>query len=281
MNTCLTWLGCGDGEEQVRGNQDYKRISFYGQNSSITLQDICPRLVEGTLLAQVEDLKDEGNIHFNNREDELAMAKYNEAIGCFTFAAREGQVVDDVKTEVELFTVLLSNRSACYLRTFKWQEALEDANGVLFLRPEWSKGYTRRGDALYGLYQYDQALEAYNQAASLERVNNIIQSKILRCNVHLEHIEQGLEVYQLFPGRDICINRSIFSPINNLIWDNAAIPLRNLIHIIVNRATREAAIIDACWDIGGILDFAKRHDINIVACLISHYHTGKFDQVKS
>ncbi|KAF0897455.1 hypothetical protein E2562_037354 [Oryza meyeriana var. granulata] len=43
---------------------------------------------------------------------------------------------------------LYSNRSLCHLRSGRAQEALEDANACTRLRPEWTKGYYRKGSAL-------------------------------------------------------------------------------------------------------------------------------------
>ena len=47
--------------------------------------------------------------------------------------------------------VFFSNRSAAYANMERWKEALDDAQEVVGLKPEWVKGHTRRGAALHGL----------------------------------------------------------------------------------------------------------------------------------
>ncbi|TVU45708.1 hypothetical protein EJB05_05204, partial [Eragrostis curvula] len=57
--------------------------------------------------------------------------------------------------------VLYSNRSLCYLKMEQAQDALRDANACIRLRPEWAKGYYRKGAALMSLKEYKQACDAF------------------------------------------------------------------------------------------------------------------------
>ena len=61
-----------------------------------------------------------------------------------------------------------SNRSAAYAALHKWEEALEDANSAIKLKPDWAKAYTRKGLALYNLNRAEDALTAYKKAAALD-----------------------------------------------------------------------------------------------------------------
>jgi stress-induced-phosphoprotein 1 len=46
--------------------------------------------------------------------------------------------------------VLYSNRSGAYASLKDFSHALEDANKVTEIKPDWAKGWTRKGAALHG-----------------------------------------------------------------------------------------------------------------------------------
>mmetsp|Transcript_5922 Transcript_5922/g.10655 ORF Transcript_5922/g.10655 Transcript_5922/m.10655 type:complete len:570 (-) Transcript_5922:96-1805(-) len=72
--------------------------------------------------------------------------------------------------------VLYSNRSACKASLKQYQDALEDANKTVELKPDWSKGYSRVGAAYAGLKQFDSAIEAYNKGLELDPNNSALQN---------------------------------------------------------------------------------------------------------
>ena len=47
--------------------------------------------------------------------------------------------------------VLYSNRSGAYASTKDFQSALDDAEKTIEIKPEWAKGWGRKGSALHGL----------------------------------------------------------------------------------------------------------------------------------
>eukprot|EP00429_Kryptoperidinium_foliaceum_P015662 CAMPEP_0176036634 /NCGR_PEP_ID=MMETSP0120_2-20121206/18144_1 /TAXON_ID=160619 /ORGANISM="Kryptoperidinium foliaceum, Strain CCMP 1326" /LENGTH=620 /DNA_ID=CAMNT_0017370021 /DNA_START=51 /DNA_END=1909 /DNA_ORIENTATION=- len=63
--------------------------------------------------------------------------------------------------------VFFSNRSACYASLEKYAEALADGAECVRLKPEWPKGYTRKGLAEYFLQKYDDAIETYKAGLKL------------------------------------------------------------------------------------------------------------------
>jgi stress-induced-phosphoprotein 1 len=67
--------------------------------------------------------------------------------------------------------VLFSNRSASYASMGKYKEALEDANQTVQLKPDWARGYSRKGAALHGLHEYEEAIEAYEAGLKIEPNN--------------------------------------------------------------------------------------------------------------
>lgn len=78
---------------------------------------------------------------------------------------------------------LYSNRSACYLQAAKQMGidtrtmALRDADKTVELRPDWFKGYSRKGDALFKLERYSEAAVAYERGLALDPQNtNLMHS---------------------------------------------------------------------------------------------------------
>jgi stress-induced-phosphoprotein 1 len=114
--------------------------------------------------------------------------KYKEAINIYT------QLLE---WEPENYMVL-SNRSAAYIKLEKWNEALNDAVMSTKLKPDWGKAWGRLGAALYGQDKLDEALVAYNKAYELEP-----------SNIYLEMIEEIKE-------NMINIKNNLFSKESNL-----------------------------------------------------------------
>eukprot|EP00435_Cladocopium_sp_Y103_P033820 s1023_g8.t1 len=63
--------------------------------------------------------------------------------------------------------VFFSNRSACYASLENYDKALEDGAECVRLKPDWPKGYTRKGLAEYFLQKYDDAAETYKAGLKL------------------------------------------------------------------------------------------------------------------
>jgi tetratricopeptide (TPR) repeat protein len=91
--------------------------------------------------------------------------KYNDAVNIYS------QLLE---WEPENYMVL-SNRSAAYIKLEKWNEALNDAVTSTKLKPDWGKAWGRLGAALYGQDKLDEALVAYNKANELEPSNIYVE----------------------------------------------------------------------------------------------------------
>lgn len=59
--------------------------------------------------------------------------------------------------------VYFSNRSAAYLKKGDANNALEDAASCIGLKPEFTKGYSRKGAALHSLKRYNDSVGAYEE----------------------------------------------------------------------------------------------------------------------
>ncbi|BAF12817.1 Os03g0680500, partial [Oryza sativa Japonica Group] len=66
---------------------------------------------------------------------------------------------------------LYSNRSLCHLQMTEAEAALFDAEFCIQLRPEWIKGYYRKGAALMLLKKHEKACDAFMAGLKLEPGN--------------------------------------------------------------------------------------------------------------
>lgn len=100
--------------------------------------------------AAAADAKAKGNTAFAEKNYEEAIKHFTEAIKC------------DPSDHV-----FFSNRSACYASLEQYDKAFEDGAQCVTLKPDWAKGYTRKGLAEYFLGRYDEASETYKAGLKL------------------------------------------------------------------------------------------------------------------
>lgn len=67
--------------------------------------------------------------------------------------------------------MLYSNRSGAYASLKDWQKALEDANKTTEIKPDWAKGWGRKGTALHGTGDLVGASDAFDEALKLDPNN--------------------------------------------------------------------------------------------------------------
>ena len=70
--------------------------------------------------------------------------------------------------------VFYSNRSACYACLEQYDKALDDAKICVNLKPDWIRGYTRKGLAECYLKNYEEAKATYTKALEIEPDNSAI-----------------------------------------------------------------------------------------------------------
>ncbi|CAE8646219.1 unnamed protein product, partial [Polarella glacialis] len=63
--------------------------------------------------------------------------------------------------------VFFSNRSACYASLEQYEKALEDGKECVTLKPDWAKGYTRKGLAEFFLDKFEDSAETYKAGLKL------------------------------------------------------------------------------------------------------------------
>jgi stress-induced-phosphoprotein 1 len=67
--------------------------------------------------------------------------------------------------------ILYSNRSAAYASKKDYESALKDADKVTEIKPDWAKGWGRKGAAKHGLGDLIGALDAYEEGLKLDQNN--------------------------------------------------------------------------------------------------------------
>jgi stress-induced-phosphoprotein 1 len=67
--------------------------------------------------------------------------------------------------------ILFSNRSGAYVSLGEFEAALEDAQQSVVLRPDYVRGYKRKGLALFKMGRYAEAAEAYSTGLKLDPSN--------------------------------------------------------------------------------------------------------------
>lgn len=114
-------------------------------------------------MSDATELKNKGNKAFQDGDFEVA-------IECFTKAIQ-------INPSDHVF---YSNRSASYASLKKYQEALEDAEKCVQLKPDWSKGYVRKGLAEFYLEDYENAEKTYTKGLELEPANQQLKEGLQR-----------------------------------------------------------------------------------------------------
>lgn len=120
-------------------------------------------------MADAEAHKAAGNAHFTR-------GAYDDACDAFTRA-----IEIDSKNHV-----YWSNRSAAHAGAERWSDALRDAEETIRLRPDWGKGYGRKGAALFGAGDLEGAKAAYALGLEREPENALLRSG-------LEDVEMALK----------------------------------------------------------------------------------------
>eukprot|EP00758_Cryptobia_borreli_P006413 Tbor_TRINITY_DN5148_c0_g1::TRINITY_DN5148_c0_g1_i1::g.25781::m.25781 len=116
----------------------------------------------------VEVYKAKGNAAFQAKNYQEAISNYTKAIELDPASTNAG--------------ALYSNRAASYTSLQDYIKALEDAESCIRVRPDWLKGYFRKGIALEGLSRYDEAACAYGEAFKVDPKNEEVMEKLQGIN---------------------------------------------------------------------------------------------------
>jgi stress-induced-phosphoprotein 1 len=92
--------------------------------------------------------------------------------------------------------VLYSNRSGAYASLKDWDAALEDANKTTEIKPDWSKGWGRKGTALHGTGDLVGAKDAFDEALKLDPAN-------AQAKAGLQAVEKAIKAEADADGADL------------------------------------------------------------------------------
>ena len=106
--------------------------------------------------------KDLGNAAFKQKNFDTAIEHYTTAI-----------------SETPTDHTIYGNRSASYLKINEFIKALEDAEKCIELKPDWSKGYQRKGNALHSMNQRAEALHTYKKGLELDPSNAPLMKEMM------------------------------------------------------------------------------------------------------
>ena len=86
--------------------------------------------------------------------------------------------------------VLLSNRSAAYLKNGEKSKALHDAQACVETNPEFAKGHSRLAAALQSLGRWCPAMDAYEKVLAMDTGNAVAKKGYEECMVHVKKEEE-------------------------------------------------------------------------------------------
>ncbi|KAL1928443.1 hypothetical protein VTP01DRAFT_2799 [Rhizomucor pusillus] len=126
--------------------------------------------------AQVNRFKDEGNKYFKASNYPEAIKYYSMAVD-LSWARPLWEPMAFQFVRDELSTVL-SNRSAAHLALKNYVDALVDAEIVTRLKKDWSKGWFRKGKALWGLGRAEEASDAFETGLRFDHESEELQKAL-------------------------------------------------------------------------------------------------------
>ncbi|KAJ1871885.1 hypothetical protein LPJ55_003519 [Coemansia sp. RSA 990] len=185
--------------------------------------------------------------------------------------------MEDGDEKREVSALLYSNRSAAAYALGKYAAAASDAAQAVELRDAWAKGHYRRGEALLALGRVRDAYLSLRRAALLDPHDMPARVSCERARIMAHNEDMGLRVVQLLAGRDFAQRPrgALLHPIRTRIFEFAA-AMQNFVYLVADADTRKCIVVDACWDVDGILAAVERENLLLAAAAITH---GHFDHV--
>ncbi|KAM6269889.1 tetratricopeptide repeat protein 31 [Porphyrio hochstetteri] len=112
-------------------------------------------------------------------------------------AAQQGLYAEAVQAFTEAVALnprehrLFGNRSYCYEKLRRYEEALRDALVSLRLQPGWPKGFFRKGKALRGLQRYAEAASTFEELLCLDGADAEAATQLEACRALLQVSQSG------------------------------------------------------------------------------------------
>ena len=212
----------------------------------------------------MDALKAEGAAALASHNLSLALEKYQCALAFANTNAEKGAIE--------------SNLSLVELKLAKMPMAKLRAKNAIHLRPEWEKGYFRLAECLFEEKSFVEAKVQYEIARTKTNEKATLHRLLERTELVEEALsENGFYFRQLTPGKDVCVKASgKMSAIVEMQVFQAAKQMQNFIYLVGDAKTRECVVVDACWDVEGIVEYVENEKMKLIGAVATHYH---FDHV--
>jgi hypothetical protein len=86
------------------------------------------------------------------------------------------------------------------------------------------------------------------------------------CLLFINMSHAGLYFKQLLMGRDVAISPS--SPVHHMTFPFAK-QMRNFAYLIGDTQTRKCIVVDPCWDVKGLHNYAKKDNMTITGAMLT------------
>lgn len=188
-------IGSGIKILDKNGNEIQKPTEVESMSNDGVLEEIYAGMNSDDIKATVADCesqKSKGNEAF-------AAGEYAQAILLYTLAldrASELPDTSDMTPKKSLFArhVVLSNRSACFLKLGEHEKALQDASKAVEMEPNYIKAIFRQGLALHALGRYQEAIVPLAAALKLEPNNKQVKQALQFSEVRMhQEIRKRME----------------------------------------------------------------------------------------
>jgi len=137
----------------------------------------------------VQSTKDEGNTLFKAGHADQAIVRYTAAASIAT----QRPPWEANKLMREELSTAISNRSAAYFDLRDYTSALADAETVIAIRRNWSKGHFRKAKALLGLGRFRESAEAVRLGLDFEPTS----SELINFHADIQRVEQKMQAKRL------------------------------------------------------------------------------------
>lgn len=109
--------------------------------------------------------------------------------------------------------IFFSNRSACYANLEKYEDALEDANKCIELKPDFARGYGRKGLAEFYLDKFEEAKKTYEQGLKLDPDNAQLKQGLERAEEALSEPPGGMGGIPGMPNQKEILTKLLNDPV--------------------------------------------------------------------
>jgi histone-lysine N-methyltransferase SETD3 len=123
------------------------------------------KIASAPLPVAAVSLKDRGNKAFVEKNFVLAVEMYTKAIE------------EERKEKTDTVHTLLANRSVAWREQKQYVDALNDAEMVVKMKPDWARGHLRRAQALKELMRLPEAVASFEKARQLDPNDEITKKE--------------------------------------------------------------------------------------------------------